>query len=72
MLDVTENGLSILRSERVELGERHLVSNKVLSEKVMYLPNYYYYCFFFTIRPQYYFIVLIYEPDISKSKITEL
>lgn len=46
MLDVTENGLSILRSERVELGERHLVSNKVLSEKVMYLPNYYYYCFF--------------------------
>lgn len=47
MLDVTENGLSILRSERVELGERHLVSNKVLSEKVMYLPNDYYYYFFY-------------------------
>lgn len=33
MLDVTENGLSILRSERVELGERHLVRDKVLPKK---------------------------------------
>lgn len=33
MLDVTENGLSILRSERVELGERHLVRDKVLLKK---------------------------------------
>ena len=33
MLDVTENGLSILRSERVELGEHHLVRDKVLPKK---------------------------------------
>ena len=33
MLDVTENGLSILRSEGVELGERHLVRDKVLLKK---------------------------------------
>ena len=33
MLDVTENGLSILRSETVELGERHLVRDKVLPKK---------------------------------------
>lgn len=38
MLDVTENGLSILRSERVELGERHLVSNKVLPKKSCICP----------------------------------
>lgn len=44
MLDVTENGLSILRSEGVELGERHLVRDKVLlKKKVMYLPNYYFF-----------------------------
>lgn len=47
MLDVTENGLSILRSERVELGERHLVRDKVLPKKEScILPNYYYFFYY--------------------------
>ena len=55
MLDVTENGLSILRSERVELGECHLVRDKVLPKKkscICPIIISFFLLFYFSFKPQ--------------------